>query len=33
MSNSDWSSWIERFKLEATKVLGFDVDEPEDGFM
>lgn len=33
MSNGDWNSWIERFKLEATKVLGFDVGEPEDGFI
>lgn len=32
--NSDvWMSWIETFKLEATKVLGFDVGEPEDGYM
>lgn len=33
MSNSEWSSWIERFKLEATKVVGFDVGEPEEGFI
>ncbi|WP_245864231.1 hypothetical protein [Paenibacillus donghaensis] len=33
MNKSDWDSWIERFKSEATKVLGFDVGEPEDGFM
>ncbi|KGR74974.1 hypothetical protein [Ureibacillus sinduriensis] len=33
MSNDDWSSWIERFKSEATKVVGFDVGEPEDGFI
>ncbi|UJF33567.1 hypothetical protein [Paenibacillus hexagrammi] len=32
LNNSDWNSWIERFKSEATKVLGFDVGEPEDGF-
>ena len=33
MNDDDWSSWIERFKLEATQVLGFDVGEPEDGFV
>lgn len=33
MNNSNWNSWIERFKSEATKILGFDVGEPEDGFM
>ncbi|MGN7387488.1 hypothetical protein [Sporosarcina sp. SAFN-015] len=33
MSNDDWHSWIERFKLEATQVLGFAVGEPEEGFM
>lgn len=33
MSDEDWRSWIGRFKLEATKALGFDVVEPEDGFM
>lgn len=32
MNNSDWNSWIEKFKSEATKVLGFEVGEPEDGF-
>ncbi|WP_405107060.1 hypothetical protein MHH28_26325 [Paenibacillus sp. FSL K6-1217] len=32
MNQSDWDSWIERFKSEATKVLGFEVGEPEDGF-
>lgn len=32
MSQSDWDSWIARFKSEATKVLGFEVGEPEDGF-
>lgn len=32
MTNRDWNSWIEKFKLQATKVLGFDVGEPEDGF-
>ncbi|MFB8372847.1 hypothetical protein [Paenibacillus taichungensis] len=29
----DWVSWIETFKLEASKVLGFEVGEPEDGYM
>lgn len=33
MSQSDWDSWIARFKSEATKVLGFEVGEPEDGFV
>jgi len=33
LNNSDWFSWIERFKSEATKVLGFNVGEPEDGFL
>lgn len=33
MSDDDWRSWIERFKVEATQVLGFTVGEPEDGFM
>ncbi|MEK8211272.1 MULTISPECIES: hypothetical protein [unclassified Paenibacillus] len=33
MNQSDWDSWITRFKSEATKVLDFDVGEPEDGFM
>lgn len=33
LNNSDWNSWVERFKSEATKVLGFDVGEPEDGFL
>ncbi|ETT61693.1 hypothetical protein C173_26567 [Paenibacillus sp. FSL R7-277] len=32
MNQSDWDSWIERFKSEATKGLGFEVGEPEDGF-
>lgn len=32
MSDDAWNSWIETFKLEATKVLGFAVGEPEDGF-
>jgi len=33
MNNNDWNTWIERFKAEASKVLGFDVGEPEDGYM
>lgn len=33
LNHSDWNSWIQRFKVEATKALGFDVGEPEDGFM
>ncbi|WP_379163153.1 hypothetical protein [Paenibacillus sp. sgz5001063] len=33
MDQSDWDSWIERFKSEATKALGFNVGEPEDGFI
>jgi hypothetical protein len=33
MDKSDWDSWIGRFKAEATKVLGFEVGEPEDGFI
>ena len=33
LNKSDWNSWIEIFKSEATKVLGFDVGEPEDGFL
>lgn len=33
MNNSDWSSWINKFKSEATKLLGFEVGEPEDGFV
>jgi len=33
LNNSDWNSWIERFKSEATKELGFEVGEPEDGFL
>lgn len=33
MSNSEWSSWIEIFKLETTKLVGFEVGEPEDGFI
>lgn len=32
MSDENWNSWIGRFKLEATKLLGFEVGEPEDGF-
>lgn len=32
MNQSDWDSWIGRFKSEATRVLGFEVGEPEDGF-
>jgi len=33
LNESEWHAWIERFKTEATKVLGFDVGEPEDGFL
>lgn len=33
MSDEDWNSWIGRFKIEATKLLGFEVGEPEDGFI
>lgn len=33
MDDNDWNAWIETFKLEATKVLGFDVGEPEDGYV
>ncbi|QSF44374.1 type 2 periplasmic-binding domain-containing protein [Paenibacillus tianjinensis] len=33
LNNSDWNAWIERFKSEATMVLGYEVGEPEDGFM
>ncbi|KUP21943.1 hypothetical protein [Paenibacillus sp. DMB5] len=33
MNQDDWLLWIETFKSEATKVLGFDVGEPEDGFI
>ncbi|MEK5475663.1 hypothetical protein NYE70_01805 [Paenibacillus sp. FSL R5-0407] len=33
MNNSDWNSWINKFKSEATKLLGFEVGEPEDGFV
>ncbi|GKV54482.1 hypothetical protein NCCP2222_04290 [Sporosarcina sp. NCCP-2222] len=33
MSDREWSSWIKRFKREATEALGFEVGEPEDGFV
>ncbi|MFJ7665735.1 hypothetical protein ACIQXI_01425 [Lysinibacillus sp. NPDC097195] len=33
MEMEDWHSWIERFKVEATKIVGFEVGEPEDGFI
>lgn len=33
MEMDDWLCWIERFKEEATKMLGFEVGEPEDGFI
>jgi hypothetical protein len=33
MTQREWDSWIERFKSEATKVLGFEVGEPEDDFV
>ncbi|UQZ37545.1 hypothetical protein C2I18_15615 [Paenibacillus sp. PK3_47] len=33
MDKSEWDFWIGRFKAEATKVLGFEVGEPEDGFV
>lgn len=32
MDQRGWDSWIGRFKSEATKILGFEVGEPEDGF-
>jgi hypothetical protein len=32
MNNNEWTTWIERFKLEASQVLGFEVGEPEDGY-
>ncbi|WP_228548330.1 hypothetical protein [Sporosarcina obsidiansis] len=33
MSDDEWSSWIGKFKSEATRALGFEVGEPEDGFL
>ncbi|MBY0014025.1 hypothetical protein [Paenibacillus typhae] len=33
MNQRDWELWITTFKSEATRVLGFDVGEPEDGFI
>ncbi|MED3549214.1 hypothetical protein [Cytobacillus praedii] len=33
MSNGDWRSWIGKFKLVMTKVIGFDVGEPEEIFI
>lgn len=32
MNQNDWVVWIETFKSNATKALGFDVGEPENGF-
>lgn len=33
MESQKWLSWINRFKVEATNILGFEVGEPEDGYM
>ncbi|GKV65575.1 MULTISPECIES: hypothetical protein [Sporosarcina] len=33
MGDDEWSDWMEKFKLEATKAVGFEVGEPEDGFL
>lgn len=33
MNDNDWITWIEQFKCEASKVLSFDVGEPEDGYV
>ncbi|GGO01100.1 hypothetical protein [Saccharibacillus kuerlensis] len=33
MDEDGWERWIGTFKSEASKVLGFEVGEPEDGFV
>lgn len=33
MESQKWLSWINRFKVEATNILGFEVGELEDGYM
>ena len=33
MAADDWEPWIADFKKVATEVLGFQVGEPEDGFL
>lgn len=33
LSDYEWEVWIEHFKSEATKALGYIVGEPEDGFL
>ncbi|OWA37697.1 hypothetical protein B9G55_06525 [Saccharibacillus sp. O16] len=33
MEADEWKVWIETFKAKATQALGFEVGEPEDGFV
>ncbi len=32
MSKEEWDKWFDLFKEKATKLLGYTVGEPEDGF-
>lgn len=32
MSEKEWNEWIEEFKKRATKLLGYEIGEPEDGY-
>ena len=29
----EWTAWLERFRREASALLGYAVGEPEDGFV
>ncbi|AHN21733.1 hypothetical protein [Lysinibacillus varians] len=32
LPSEEWNEWITLFKKRATKLLGYEVGEPEDGF-
>lgn len=32
MPEEEWEKWIEQFKSEATKALGYEIGEVEDGY-
>ncbi len=32
MPTEEWNLWIELFKTKASKLLGYEIGEPEDGY-
>lgn len=32
LPKKEWSAWFSNFKIKASKIMGYEVGEPEDGY-